>query len=397
MDFWNLYLTSNFTLGLAYFFVCVEIVCLYVFHLVAILYIKLCMHRKPSNVVREELPGVSILKPLVGVDANLEDNLETYFNLDYPKFELIFCIQDEKDPACNVVKALMEKFPHVDARLFVGGSRVGMNPKLNNLMPGYSAAQYDLIMISDSGIRVYSNTLTEMVCKMTPDVGLVHAIPYCCNRKGFGGTLEKAYFGGSHTRMYICCNMVGAICVTGMSNLIRRTVLEEAGGFTELGKYISEDFYMGVAAVRSGLSTRISSFPAMQNSANTSLESFAKRMVRWTTVRTSSVPSILILEPFSESILCGLCCTLAVYYLFHWDPIVFFMVHMLQWFLLDYVQLRTMQVEPLNCSKFDYMVAWVYRECSTPYYFLRGCLGNKVKWRTGTFRVKWGGYLEEVH
>ena len=36
------------------------------------------------------------------------------------QFELIFCIQDEKDPACKVVEPLMEKYPHVDARLFVG-------------------------------------------------------------------------------------------------------------------------------------------------------------------------------------------------------------------------------------------------------------------------------------
>ncbi len=89
-----------------------------------------------------------------------------------------------------------------------------------------------------------------MVCKMTANVGLVHAIPFCCNRKGFAATLEKAYFGGAHCHMYICCNIAGATCVTGMSNLIRRSVLEEAGGFTELGKYISEDFYMGVAAVK---------------------------------------------------------------------------------------------------------------------------------------------------
>ncbi|XP_022092848.1 ceramide glucosyltransferase-like [Acanthaster planci] len=383
--------------GLAWFFVCLEAVCLYLFHFMAILYIKLCMHRNPTHVIREDLPGVSILKPLVGVDSNLEDNLETFFKLDYPRFELLFCVQEENDPARKVVESLMERYPHVDAKLFVGGCKVGNNPKLNNLMPGYCASRYDLIMISDSGIKmVYANTLTEMVYNMTPDAGLIHALPFCCNRKGFGATLDKAYFGGSHARLYVCINILGFTCVTGMSNLLRRSVIAAAGGFEELAKYISEDCYMGLATVKSGLKIKLSSFPAMQNPGNYSVKSFGKRMVRWTTVRTSSVPSTIILEPFSEMLVCGLCCAWAVYYLFNFDPILFIMLHVLQWFLLDYIQLYALQTEPLNFNKFDFAVAWAYRECTTLYHFLKGCVRNKVTWRTGTFKVKWGGFLEEV-
>ncbi|XP_030835249.1 ceramide glucosyltransferase-B-like [Strongylocentrotus purpuratus] len=166
-------------------------------------------------------------------------------------------------------------------------------------------------------------------------------------------------------------------------------------GFTELGKYISEDFYMGVAAVRSGLSTRISSFPRCRIQQT---HRWSPLLNAWSDGRRSAPRPFLPFSYWSRSPSQS-CAGFAV----RWrllpislDPIVFFMVHMLQWFLLDYVQLRTMQVEPLNCSKFDYMVAWVYRECSTPYYFLRGCLGNRSSGGRER-RVKWGGYLEEVH
>lgn len=36
------------------------------------------------------------------------------------QFELLFCLQDESDPALMVVKALMEKYPKVDAKIFIG-------------------------------------------------------------------------------------------------------------------------------------------------------------------------------------------------------------------------------------------------------------------------------------
>lgn len=106
----------------------------------------------------------------------------------------------------------MEKFPAVDAHLFLGGSVVGVNPKINNMQPGYEAAKYEYIMISDSGIRskfselfffflvkfckyflltVKEDTLLDMVQHMTEKVGLVHQMPFTCDRDGFAATFEK--------------------------------------------------------------------------------------------------------------------------------------------------------------------------------------------------------------
>ena len=99
------------------------------------------------------MPGVSILKPLMNVDDNLASNLATYFELDYPQFEILFCVQDSTDPVIAVVQELLAKYPDVDARLFVGGRNVGINPKINNMQQGYEVAKHDLILVSDAGIR----------------------------------------------------------------------------------------------------------------------------------------------------------------------------------------------------------------------------------------------------
>lgn len=65
----------------------------------------------------------------------------------------MFCIEDEKDPAIDVVNALIERYPKVSASVFIGGSLVGVNPKINNMNRAYEASHYNLILISDSGIR----------------------------------------------------------------------------------------------------------------------------------------------------------------------------------------------------------------------------------------------------
>ncbi|XP_016870596.1 ceramide glucosyltransferase isoform X2 [Homo sapiens] len=165
---------------------------LWLMHFMAIIYTRLHLNKKATDKQPySKLPGVSLLKPLKGVDPNLINNLETFFELDYPKYEVLLCVQDHDDPAIDVCKKLLGKYPNVDARLFIGGKKVGINPKINNLMPGYEVAKYDLIWICDSGIRVIPDTLTDMVNQMTEKVGLVHGLPYVADRQGFAATLEQ--------------------------------------------------------------------------------------------------------------------------------------------------------------------------------------------------------------
>lgn len=80
-------------------------------------------------------------------------NIKKFGFHSFIQFELLFCIEDRNDKAVALVHDLCERFPHVRTQLFLGGSNVGVNPKINNMNPGYEAAHSDFIMISDSGIR----------------------------------------------------------------------------------------------------------------------------------------------------------------------------------------------------------------------------------------------------
>ena len=94
-----------------------------------------------------------------------------------------------------------------------------------------------------------SDTLTDMASLMTEKVGLVHQMPFVCDRPGFAGTLEKVYFGTCHCRMYLFINFIGVNCVTGMSCLMRKNVMDKIGGLQSFGNYIAEDYFIAKAYI----------------------------------------------------------------------------------------------------------------------------------------------------
>ncbi|XP_037045557.1 ceramide glucosyltransferase isoform X2 [Bradysia coprophila] len=366
-------------------------------HLLAITYGKVKLHRKVSIQPRETpLPSVSILKPLMGVDPNLAQNLETFFTLNYPVYELLFCIEDKDDPAIAIVNSLMEKYPLVDAHLFLGGSVVGVNPKINNMQPGYEAAKYEYIMISDSGIRMKEDTLLDMVQHMTEKVGLVHQMPFTCDRDGFAATFEKIFFGTVQSRIYLTADLAGINCHTGMSCLMRKNVLIEMGGIRIFGCYLAEDFFMAKAFTDYGWKTSISSQPAMQNCGTCNIASFQARLTRWAKLRVAMVPTMILLEPLSECMIVGVFASWAVNVLFHWDSLVFYLVHILLWFLSDWILLSIVQNGSLPFNKFDFVVGWVFREFSGPYLFLHALWNPAIRWRARVYKLAWGGVAYEI-
>jgi ceramide glucosyltransferase len=228
------------------------------------------------------MPGVSILKPLIGFDRNLKVCLESYFKLTYPKYEIVFCIAEKEDPpSLPLVKELVELYPQVDVQIIIGAQSIGVNPKINNSARGYESAKYDLIWFSDANILTKPYTLTEMVSKILhKDVGLVHQIPYIINVQTFGECLNKVYFGSQHARLYLAANFCNINCTTGMSMLAKKKLLDNVGGLAVFREYLAEDYFIAKAIKDSGAKIVLSSFPALQNPGQSTFTSYRVRLIR---------------------------------------------------------------------------------------------------------------------
>ncbi|CAI9724017.1 ceramide glucosyltransferase-like [Octopus vulgaris] len=365
-------------------------------HLCALIYGKWRLHRPNEPPSPEDLQGVSIIKPLTGVDPHLYSNLETFFNLNYPLYELLFCVQNEQDPAIFIVQSLIAKYPNADSRLFICSKNVGPNGKINNMVAAYDNAKYNLIAINDSGMRMSPETLLDMVSALTPKVGLVHQMPYCCNRKGFASAYEKVFFGTQQSRCYLSANFVGINCTTGMSCLMRKELLDQAGGMSAFGKYLAEDYFFAEAIREKGYQTVICSEPGMQNCGTYSIGEFHKRLIRWSQLRTSMIPMFIIFEPLSECMMLGVLASLAVEYMFDISPLAFFLLHVLVWFLLDYILMQIVENGSLPMSKFEFLVCWLLREVMTLYLTIQSHRDWTIVWRNRKYRVRWGGIAEEI-
>ena len=67
---------------------------------------------------------VSIVRPCCGIDNFCEDTLGSSFKLDYPSYEVIFCLASGDDPIAPLVRGAIEANPGRPARLLIGDERI---------------------------------------------------------------------------------------------------------------------------------------------------------------------------------------------------------------------------------------------------------------------------------
>lgn len=197
------------------------------------------------------LPVLSVLKPLHGTEPGIERNLETFFEQDYPDFELLFCARYEDDEGLQLARRVGERYPHVKARYVTCGDPIPRfhNAKVFSLAKLDSIAANDEYITSDADVRVAPDYLQRMVQYLRdPETGLASCVYLGTAHPGAGLSSQLDAVGKSveMTSGVLVADMLeGTKFALGATMAVRRKSFQQVGGFGELGQFYADDFVLG--------------------------------------------------------------------------------------------------------------------------------------------------------
>jgi len=228
-------------------------------------------------------PSISILKPLAGLDLDLESNLRTFFEQDYPSFEILFAVRSESDPAIQVVSRLQREYSGVPSRLLITGEPAYANAKVFSLERMLEAAANDLVVMSDSDIRVTHSLLRTVAAEFRDDHVGIATCPYrAVAGPSFWSRLEATgmntdFWGGA----LVARMLEGMRFAVGPTIVARRRVLQSIGGFARLKDYLAEDFVIGKFAAEAGHGVILSCYVIEHHIGKATLRENIAHRLRW--------------------------------------------------------------------------------------------------------------------
>ncbi len=193
------------------------------------------------------LPAVTIFKPVHGMEAQLEENLESFFQQDYPSFEIVLGARDANDAGLQLAERIRQRYPQIKSRIVVSGPPTWPNAKVFSLSKMIPGSTNDYFVTSDSDVRVSPNFLRDVIPPLLdPKIGLV-TCPYRGVTAGdFWSTLEALGMSVEMPSGVMVAEMLEGIrFALGPAVAFRRDALDKIGGIAATADYYSDDFVLG--------------------------------------------------------------------------------------------------------------------------------------------------------
>ena len=200
-------------------------------------------------------PSVTLLKPLKGCDAETLHCLESWFKQDYAApAQILFGVMSADDPACEIVRALIARFPDRDAQLVICGESLGANAKVSTLAQLQRQAKHDVLVISDADVRVPPDLLSNIVAPLrNPEIGLANCFYRLANPSTLAMQLETIAINADFWSQVLQSRSLKPLdFALGAVMATTRKHLDAIGGFAALVDFLADDYQLGHQIVQTG-------------------------------------------------------------------------------------------------------------------------------------------------
>lgn len=193
------------------------------------------------------LPPVTIFKPVHGMEEQLAANLESFFQQDYPDYEVIFGARDADNPAVKIAEDIRRRYPQVPSRVIFSGPPAWPNAKVFSLDKMIAASSRSYFIISDSDVQVAPDFLRNTIPPLLdPAVGLVTCMYRGIPASDFWSSLEALGLSVEMSSGVMVADMIeGMRFALGPAMAVRRDAIDAIGGIAAVADYYSDDFELG--------------------------------------------------------------------------------------------------------------------------------------------------------
>jgi len=336
-------------------------------------------------------PPVSILKPVRGVDHQAYENFASYCRLDYPEYEIIFAVGEPDDPAVAVIERLQADFPSRSIRLIKGVARLGTNSKVNSLCRLVQEAKYDLLVMSDSDVRVEPGYLKGAAAPFANSaVGAVTAFCQCLSGGSIAADLDA---------LGMCLDSVPSALVArklegkmkfafGWTMATTKKHLSAIGGWEAMANYHSDDFELGNRVARQGYRVELMSKPVQMVFPRETTGQYLRHELRWSiglkNVRPAGYRGLLLTHGLPGALLAAVVAAGA-----GWAAVA--VAHLLGYFVLRLGLAWTTGVWGLRDPEAGKRL-WLVplRDAISFIVWIGGFFSDTITWRGLVFRVQNG-------
>jgi ceramide glucosyltransferase len=228
-------------------------------------------------------PGITVFKPLKGLEPLSRECLTSFLTQDYHPFKVLCGVRDPDNPVVALIRELQQAHPECHLEMVICPEDLGRNPKISTLRQLMPRARYDLLVIADGDVRVGPDYLAQVAAAFRqPGVGLV-SCPYRAGRsRTLGAALEALTIAADFIpSVAVAKSVEGIRFALGATMALTRQALTAIGGLAPLADFLADDYQLGLKVAQTGLQVEILPYVVETNNPEMSFSAYLAHQLRW--------------------------------------------------------------------------------------------------------------------